>query len=163
MKHFEENYATCISAKTGSNIVVEDKKSKGVQYKIENKQALLFHVIEIDGCVFKEKDGKKCDYLVLQNAQKIAIFVELKGKDISSAVQQILATFDKLHIYLPDYKVFARIVGKSLPNIANTPHKNILEKKLKAKNKEFQDIEAKNMYHHQNNKLVEDRIQFRIE
>lgn len=162
MQYFEENHKACISEKSGSNIVVEDKKSKGIQYRIVNEKQLSFHIIEIDGCVFKETDGKKCDYLVLQATQKIAIFVELKGKDISSAVQQILATFDKLEIYLPDYKVFARIVGKSLPNIENTPNKNILEKKLKTKNKKYAEIEVKDMYFHQSKTLIETKIKFEI-
>ena len=96
---------------------------------------------------------------MLQVEQKVAIFVELKGKDISSAVQQISATFDKLHTYLPEYQVYARIVGKSLPNISNTPNIDILLKKLIEKNKKH-EIKIADMYDHKSDKLTESKIKF---
>ena len=53
---------------------------------------------------------KKCDYLVLNDDKRTAYFIELKGSDITGAIEQIEQTVEKLKRDLLDYDKRLRIV-----------------------------------------------------
>ncbi len=53
--------------------------------------------IKVDGYLFDTNDFKKCDYVFVVNKEKDTetyIFVELKGEDVTRAVQQIANTIN---------------------------------------------------------------------
>ncbi|ECP9433512.1 hypothetical protein FU982_09590, partial [Campylobacter jejuni] len=45
-----------------------------------------------DGYFNKNDKNKKCDFMLIENNKKIAIYVEPKGKDLVTAYQQILSS-----------------------------------------------------------------------
>lgn len=83
---------------------------------------------QVDGNILTK--GNRCDFLILakqdalENDEKKwkSIFVELKGKDVLHALQQLDATLDnKIFQHSSVNEVHARIVAKSFPaNNANT-------------------------------------------
>lgn len=68
----------------------------GKSYKVQVNDGLKSAVFQVDGEIIK--DGDKCDkYLTVLNSDKteqkgVAVFIELKGKDISHAIDQLEAT-----------------------------------------------------------------------
>lgn len=82
---------------------------------------------DIDGYIVKE--GQKCDKLVLvdlsdNDAEKnwVEIFVELKGKDVSHAIDQLRETLkNPLFRHPSNKKIKARIVAASFPANKSNP------------------------------------------
>ena len=64
----------------------------------------------VDGHILKDADGKKCDFLLVNDAGKDAYFIELKGSEIDDAPKQIEAAIDALKDSLPGYFFFQRII-----------------------------------------------------
>ena len=78
----------CIEAQYHSEIKCEEKQSKFILLNPERKK---IDKIVVDGCIYKKGGSElRCDYAL--NYADITIFVELKGKDIKRAIDQILAT-----------------------------------------------------------------------
>ncbi len=86
----------------------------------ESKRSSLF---QIDGYIIS--DGKRCDKLVLVEKAKdnwAEIFVELKGVDITSGVEQLKACLDNpLFKHLTNKELRARIVAQSFPSNKANP------------------------------------------
>jgi hypothetical protein len=86
----------------------------------ESKRSALF---KIDGYVVSE--GKRCDKLILvEKAENnwAEIFVELKGVDIASGVEQLKACLDNsLFKHLTNKELRARIVAQSFPSNKSNP------------------------------------------
>lgn len=83
----------CVTAKNHSQIVFGEKRSK---ITFENPTAAQYLAIKVDGCVFNEQDGRKCDLLLQSIEHGDQYFVELKGSDTSSAVEQLNDTIDRI-------------------------------------------------------------------
>lgn len=85
-----------------------------------NKQSSVF---QIDGNIITE--GKRCDKLVLVEKAKnnwVEIFVELKGVDVSSGIEQIKACLETpLFKHLTNKDLRARIVAQSFPSNRANP------------------------------------------
>ena len=108
MKKIELQYSEVTNAK---QIVFSEKKSN---ITFVNQSSMWYFKTHIDDCVFTASDGKKCDYKlekysgsnvssnkILEEYKKecgngIKYFIELKGRDIESAVQQLENTIAKL-------------------------------------------------------------------
>lgn len=99
-------------------------------------------VFQIDGDIIKKEEGRKCDKLILVrrdsealNEEWAEIFVELKGKDVLRAIEQLRATLNHPKFRHPSNKdIRARIVANSYPsNKANTD----MEKAKRAFHKDF--------------------------
>ena len=86
----------------------------------ESKRSSLF---QIDGYIIS--DGKRCDKLVLVEKAKdnwAEIFVELKGVDITSGVEQLKACLDNpLFKHLTNKELRVRIVAQSFPSNKANP------------------------------------------
>lgn len=112
-----------------STISVEENKRK---YLAHNKAKSEVCLIRVDDCLIKE--GVKCDFLLLNCDQKKSYFIELKGKDILHAIEQIDRTisllYEKIDSY--SYSVNARIVLTKVypPDLRSNEYKK-LERKLK--------------------------------
>lgn len=98
-------------------IVSTSEKGKTYRIKFHNiKPSALY---AIDGNIITE--GNKCDKLVLIQSDKsknnwLEIFVELKGKDVDHAIEQLKATVDKpIFQHKTIEKRWARIVAQSFP------------------------------------------------
>ena len=104
--------------------VVTFKDKGSATYKYPNKDNNHLAKYRVDGGLIADK-GKKCDYLLLNCERKSSYFIELKGSDISHAIDQIERSIDELKKNLPNFSVFARIVLTRV----NTTH--LIDCKLK--------------------------------
>jgi hypothetical protein len=77
----------CSNQSKASKIKVEEK---GKQAIFLNPDKSTFTRIKIDGCLVKEATA--CDWLVIKNNTD-RVIVELKGCDVSHALDQVEATF----------------------------------------------------------------------
>lgn len=99
----------------------------GTKYRLatDDKCSAVF---QIDGYIIKKEEGRKCDKLILVRKDNTAkedwteLFVELKGKDILRAIDQLRATLKNPKFRHQSNKdIRARIVANSYPsNKANS-------------------------------------------
>lgn len=110
----------------------------GVRYRLENLDDYFSAVFRIDGGIVKDTSQKKCDRLILLRKDKGAygameLFVELKGGNISRAIDQLDSTVDMpvfRHTDVDRRKdVLARIVARRLPAANSNPE---VERKKRA-------------------------------
>ncbi len=82
---------------------------------------------QIDGYI--TSDGKRCDKLVLVEKESedwAEIFVELKGVDVASAIDQLRASIENpIFKHITNKELRARIVAQSFPSNKSNP---IMEK-----------------------------------
>ena len=105
----------CITTSKASKIKVEENNKSAV---FLNPEKHLFHKIRIDGCVITK--GKRADYLV-QKEKVGQVIVELKGKNILHAADQIKATLHHIQPHTQEYrKIAGLIVCHQVPSGANT-------------------------------------------
>ena len=77
----------------------------------ENKDHDMVRHFQIDGGVLpKDKDPERCDYLLLNDSNQRAYFIELKGSDLTKAISQIEASVAMIAASLPDYSIYKRII-----------------------------------------------------
>jgi hypothetical protein len=82
----------------------EDKRvlivceENGIKITFHNSTRETVAKIRIDGCVITGNAVKKCDYLLLCANKRTAVFVELKGNKVMTAIEQLSATFDNTAI-----------------------------------------------------------------
>ncbi|WP_193944091.1 hypothetical protein [Sphaerospermopsis aphanizomenoides] len=117
-QEFEKKYPDCTFCNDGQKIPVQENKRK---YILNNLSAQRVCTITIDGCVIDAQNQRKCDYLMIVcNTEKVAndnnmdagekmYFIELKGKDLISAVEQLTQTIEYFEPQIIG-TVFARAV-----------------------------------------------------
>ncbi|GAB4294848.1 MAG: hypothetical protein Fur0025_31680 [Oscillatoriaceae cyanobacterium] len=115
-QEFEDNYPKCTVCQTGKLIVVEENKRK---YILNNKAQKKICKITIDGGVIDSQTQSKCDYMMVvcqgdkvsknTDLGEIVYLIELKGKDLIKAVDQLTLTMTYFD-YENNTQVFARAV-----------------------------------------------------
>lgn len=70
------------------SVVLHDKRAKS-EYRAENRTRKNLVCLRVDGCLIDTLQVKKCDYLLLNCSDKFAHYVELKGTDIKTAIEQL--------------------------------------------------------------------------
>ena len=116
----------------------------GKHYRLnvsENKRSSLF---QVDGYIVTT--GKRCDKLILVEREEkdwAEIFVELKGVDVASAIDQLRACLENSSFKHVTNKEFrARIVAQSFPSNKSNP---IMEKaKIEFRQKFHCDLRGMN-------------------
>jgi hypothetical protein len=113
---FLGNYRGCTNCSEGKLVVAEENKRK---YILQNPCQKKVCKVRIDGCVIPSQSQRKCDYLMIICESKLAndqesdiYFIELKGRDLISAVEQLTQTikYFQTERYKVTGKVFARAV-----------------------------------------------------
>jgi len=62
----------------------------GKEFKINNKTGRFVNKVEVDGCLIKDENEEKCDYLFeIDNPISFVFYVELKGKKLQKACDQL--------------------------------------------------------------------------
>ena len=79
----------CEDKHTEERFSVSEQRSE-VIFLNPLKQAVRH--ITVDGCVFKDTDGKRCDHLVNVSEANLSVLVELKGSDMATAFEQLIIT-----------------------------------------------------------------------
>lgn len=103
------------------NVTCEERKKR---YNLENDKVLEVAVYHVDGgIVINEPDVAKCDYLyvVKDSIQPTVIMIELKGKDIHHALEQLNNSVRMFFRDFPRHRIYARIICKSVPRLYNDP------------------------------------------
>lgn len=92
-------------------IVSRDDKEKSVgkkcEHKATNKNLSLVRHFKVDGDILI--DGKKCDFLLLNDDKKEAYLIELKRSKLLEAIEQLDSSYAKIKSALPEYQFFFRI------------------------------------------------------
>jgi hypothetical protein len=110
--------------------VVQEKNKK---YVFENLSRQEVCKIRVDCCFIPNQEQRKYDFLILVCDLETVYLVELKGKDLISAVEQLTQTLESLKANLVG-QVFARVVLSKSPNprvIENDARVRRLRKLLK--------------------------------
>jgi len=120
---FQESYRDCTNCSEGKLVVAEENKRK---YILQNLSKRKVCKIRIDGCVISSQTKRKCDYLMIvceskssnQSESVDLYFIELKGRDLISAVDQLTETikYFQTEKYKMTGKVFARAVLSKVVN-----------------------------------------------
>ncbi len=117
------NYNHCIQTTKGALVVCSENQSK---YTLINGSKYEISKIQIDGCVFNQSDGEKCDYVLkaVKGDDKLLFLIELKGNDVLKAVSQVNSSLGRLNIGSQSgfNKIFGRIVPTKVyaPDIRTT-------------------------------------------
>jgi hypothetical protein len=93
--------------------------------------------IKIDKCFLSEIDNetKKCDYGFIRCSNSDYYFVELKGLNIETAVNQIIETiiYFRNNFNIKKEQIFAYIASSGLPRSANQKFQKLQENFIKNK------------------------------
>ena len=116
--------ASIIRERRDSLIVLKEKKSK---ITLLNPDKKLYHEVKVDGDLYAitETQEKKCDYLELGKETKEAFFIEMKGVDINTAYEQLLASAKNINVGTVSKKV-AIVVSPHIPK-ADVKFQNYLK------------------------------------
>ena len=69
---------------------------------------------KVDGDVLEpNSQEERCDYLLLNDTDRYAYYIELKGSDLEKATRQIDNSVRLLHSGIQNYTVFPRIIYRS--------------------------------------------------
>ncbi len=79
-------------------------------YKYINNSKHFIVKIQVDECLIKGEQERKCDYLLLNCDTKKAYLIELKGSDLAHAASQILNVINVFQQELSSFEIHARIV-----------------------------------------------------
>ncbi|MBQ9983270.1 MAG: hypothetical protein IJP29_01640 [Lachnospiraceae bacterium] len=104
---------------------------------MENPDLYNVTVYHVDGgIIYNESNMAKCDYLYVVDDEMhpSAIFIELKGKNIHHAMQQLHSTMMQFSSEFKQYRKYARIICSAVPRIANDPNTLKLMKEMKKQN-----------------------------
>lgn len=122
------DYKNCRQLKTDKVIVVEENRKK---FTVNNPNKKEVYQVEVDGCLIP-KDALKCDYLFeMEIPTSKVLYVELKGKDINHAYEQLVATVEFCKNAHQAAIRECHIVHSSSPKIS--PTAQVLKKRLKDK------------------------------
>lgn len=114
-----------------SIVVCKDTRGESLsQYRLTNEPNSVVSKYELDGCLISDNDTERCDFLLtIQGANKTpAVFIELKGKNLLKAINQINSAIEKLNPDKRQYKVFARIVMSAVPKLQTPAYTKLVEK-----------------------------------
>lgn len=109
---------------------------RGQSYRVTFANESLTAVYAIDGGIIKDNNILKCDKLILMdvnNQQLVELFVELKGRDIEHAINQMEATLK--NGLFKDKAVMAkhaRIIGRNIPSNSGCSATEIAKKRFLA-------------------------------
>ena len=117
-KKSDERCEKCKEISSNTNIPC---KEKGRRYTLQNDKKLTIANFWIDGGVYVDKTESKCDrlYYIVDEPKTTVIFIELKGRDIKHALEQLIATATQFKGVFENDRKFFRIVCSGAPKIAN--------------------------------------------
>lgn len=95
-------FGSCAVANKNPIIAVAEN---GRKFIVVNKSKSLVRKVQVDGCVVLPGPQLRCDYLFeVGDPYDSAIYVELKGADVSHAYSQLVATLNRFrarHVNVP--------------------------------------------------------------
>lgn len=113
----EANQGCCTKSKVASE--------NGKRFEIVSNED--FTKIRIDNCLISSQQVQKCDFGFIRHSNDDFYFVELKGKDVKVALDQIISTiniFESSIIRIPKEKRFGFIISSRNP-LSSTETNNL--------------------------------------
>lgn len=89
-------------------------KEKGRKHIGLNPKGCRVTHYRVDGIILENQTA--CDFILINETDKLAFLIELKGCRVDKAAEQLKATEATLHKYLKDYKLLFRIVTTTSPS-----------------------------------------------
>jgi hypothetical protein len=86
-----KRFPNCEQLKTDPKIVLQENQSK---ITLENPQRQKICLLEVDDCAITA--GVRCDYALTASTIEEEFYIELKGRDVKHAVNQIEATIQQI-------------------------------------------------------------------
>lgn len=124
--------SSCNEATTNKIVSVSEKQRV---FRVKNSSLLVINQVKVDGC-YKTTDAK-CDYLfeIIQDEKITLVFyIELKGKDIPHAIEQLESTIQYCTSEHKNVKTKqCYIVASKVPSAGTASQ--VLKKKFLKKNK----------------------------
>ncbi|MCT7967755.1 hypothetical protein NG799_15540 [Laspinema sp. D1] len=124
-QEFEKHYPDCTSCS-------EDKRLKagenGRKYILNNLSQRRVCKVRVDDCVITSQEECKCDYLfIVCSPEQVEdenfkpseqlYFIELKGKDLIHAVEQLTQTIEHFKPPMNHGQVFGQVVLSKSPSV----------------------------------------------
>lgn len=110
---------------------------KGQTYRVTFASKQMSAVYAIDGGIINDKKCSKCDKLILvclEQDKWFELFIELKGRDISHAIEQIEATVRNTLFADKDVSCRqARVIGRNIPRSTGNSVTEIAKKRFIAR------------------------------
>ncbi len=126
-QNFRKNHPGCTECNHNRIINASENRSK---YSLNNPHQKEVCKIKVDNCLEKESSSKQCDYLFLSCNTLRAFFIELKGKDLTHAIQQLDQSIDNLSPSIEEFAINARVVlsKTQTPDLRTTKYKKFVTK-----------------------------------
>jgi hypothetical protein len=113
----------CKKASKHPKISLKDTAGGGSIFKLSNPKRKVFHTIDFEKCVYKNKHNEtKCDFGLLHADSMF--YIELKGSDVDRGIEQLLSTIYQTERCFKELKKKARLVITRFPSpeiTLNTP------------------------------------------
>lgn len=130
------NYQKCTAITKDKNIVVKENKSS---FCLINEGNISIEKISVDGCLIGGEQ-EKCDWLFVLPHINRALYVELKGSDISKGARQIEATIKATSVKIGDANKECYIATTRVPKFGS----QVQKLKIDFKNKYNAVLHVKN-------------------
>jgi hypothetical protein len=119
----------CFSAETTAK---ENNKTLRIERK-RGKGSAKVCKIHVDDCLISDPETKKCDYAFRICETGEMLFVELKGVDVFTSVDQIRRTIGLFRekVAVPNGKITGFVVSGSMPKKSNTKFRDLQRAFLK--------------------------------
>lgn len=113
-------------------VVSKDARQSRGHRAINPDRSFDLRHYKLDGDIVQNE--KSCDFLLLNDSLKKAYFIELKGKNINDAVDQLEASTNRFTTELQGYTFFYRIVcSKALTHKIRDPKYRKFQEKYGSK------------------------------
>ena len=126
-----KKFPQCEIITTNQLISLKENRSKII---FENPNRLEVCIVKVDGCA--TESGPRCDYALTVDAMKEEFYIELKGRDVEHALDQIEATIKAISSDLRKQPKLCFIISTRCPPRSVTKISNrqqVLKKKYNAK------------------------------
>ncbi len=120
-----KSFPSCEHWRSDKIITIQENRSK---IYFLNPEQWQIRKLKIDGCAIKDNVTSRCDYGLVP-CDGVEIYVELKGRDVSGAVKQIISTIQEISSNPKTIKKLCFVISTQV-SIPQTDQQNY-QKRLK--------------------------------
>lgn len=133
------DFDLCTTVEYKKRLTVTERQSS---FSIHSPVDIYIRKVKVDGCLIGA-DQKKCDYIFeLDNGlEKVVIYLELKGRKLELAIEQLESTIEKTLNKYRSYVKKCYVVSSKVPSAG--PDIQNLRLKYKKRNIDF-NVKTKN-------------------
>jgi len=121
------NFEKCTKERIDKFIVVSEQ---GRKFTIQNDDKILVKQVQVDACLINDY-RIRCDYLFEIEKKFLVIYLELKGKHIDKAYEQLVATIGYCLKRHENFEKKCYVVASRVPRM--TPKIQNLKQKIRQK------------------------------